>query len=98
MQNAYGALRGPTYWQGKLESARKLYEQGTTTATGLAEIYAILGDKEQALAWLAKAYEQSDDFLVFINIQPQFDKLRSDSRFQALVDKIFQGSVPVKNE
>ena len=98
LQNAYGALRGPIYWQGRLESAKKLYEQGNATATGLAEIYSILGDKEQALAWLAKAYEQSDDFLVFINIQPQFDKLRSDSRFRALVNKIFQGSALVKNE
>jgi hypothetical protein len=35
---------------------------------------------------------------VFINIQPQFDKLRSDLRFQALVNKIFQGSVQQKNE
>ncbi len=98
LQNAYGALRGPIYWQGRLESEKKLYEQGTTTATGLAEIYAILGDKEQALAWLAKAYEQSDDFLVFTNIKPQFDKLRSDSRFRALVNKIFQGSALLKNE
>jgi len=98
LQNAYRALRGPIYWQGRLESEKKLYEQGTTTATGLAEIYAILGDKEQALAWLAKAYEQSDDFLVFTNIKPQFDKLRSDSRFRALVNKIFQGSALLKNE
>jgi serine/threonine protein kinase/TolB-like protein len=98
LQNAYGALRGATYWQARLESAKKSYEEDTATATRLAEIYAILGDKEQALAWLAKAYEQSDDFLVFINIQPQFDKLRSDLRFQALVNKIFQGSVQQKNE
>jgi len=98
LQNAYGALRGPIYWQGRLESEKKLYAQGSATAIGLADIYSILGDKEQALAWLAKAYEESDDFLVFINIQPQFDKLHSDSRFQALVNKIFQSSVPVKNE
>jgi TolB-like protein len=98
LQNAYGALRGPIYWQGRLESAKKLYEQGSTTATALADIYSILGDKEQALASLAKAYEESDDFLVFINIQPQFDKLHSDSRFQALVNKIFESSAPVKNE
>jgi TolB-like protein/Tfp pilus assembly protein PilF len=98
LQNAYAALRGATYWQARLESAKKSYEENTATATRLAEIYAILGDKEQALAWLAKAYEQSDDFLVFINIQPQFDKLRSDLRFQALVNKIFQGSGQQKNE
>jgi TolB-like protein len=98
LQNAYRALRGATYWQTRLQSAKKSYDEDTATATKLAEIYAILGDKEQALAWLAKAYEQSDDFLVFINIQPQFDKLRSDLRFQALVNKIFQGSVQKKNE
>src|SRR5438046_2912016 len=98
LQNAYKQLRGPNYWQDRLVSATKLYDDGRATASAVAGIYAILGDKEQALAWLANAYEQSDDFLVFINIQPQFDRLRSDLRFQALVNKIFQGSVQQKND
>jgi TolB-like protein len=94
LQNAYKQLRGPNYWQDRLVSATKLYDDGRATASAVAGIYAILGDKEQAVDWLEKAYEQSDDFLVFLNIQPQFENLRSEPRFRALVKKIFDSPVP----
>jgi len=94
LQNAYKQLRGPNYWQDRLVSATKLYDDGRATASAVAGIYAILGDKEQAVDWLEKAYEQSDDFLVFLNIQPQFENLRSGPRFRALVKKIFHSPVP----
>jgi len=89
LQNAYGALSGPNYWKERLESTKGLYEHGVAPATAVAGIYSILGDKEQAFAWLERAYQQSDDFLVFLNIQPQFENLHSDPRFQALVQKVF---------
>ncbi len=94
LQNAYKQLRGPNYWQDRLASATKLYDDGRATASAVAGIYAILGDKEQAVDWLEKAYEQSDDFLVFLNIQPQFENVRSEPRFRALVRKIFHSPVP----
>jgi hypothetical protein len=59
----------------------------------VASVYAILGDNEQAIAWLEKAYQQADDFMVFVNIQPQFETLRGDSRFRALMDKVLHGSI-----
>ena len=89
LQNTYAARGGPNYWQHRLESTKQSYEQGTTTATAVAEIYAILGDNEQALAWLEKAFKEADDFLVFINIQPEFENLRTYPPYQALVQKIF---------
>ena len=94
LQNAYKQLRGPNYWQDRLVSATKLYDDGRATASAVAGIYAILGDKEQAVDWLEKAYGQSDDFLVFLNIQPQFENLRSEPRFRALVKKIIHSPVP----
>ena len=89
LQNTYAARGGPNYWQRRLESTKQSYEHGTTTATAVAEIYAILGDNEQALAWLEKALTESDDFLVFVNIQPEFENLRAYPPYQALVRKIF---------
>jgi len=89
LQNTYAALGGPNYWQRRLESAKQSYEHGTTTATAVAQVYAILGDNEQALAWLEKAYREADDFLVFVNIHPEFEKLRTYPPYQALIQKIF---------
>jgi TolB-like protein len=88
LQNAYRALLGPGYWQQRLESAKKLHAEHAAPATAVAGIYAILGDNEQAFAWLEKAYQESDDFLVFVNIQPQFENVHSDPRFAALMRKI----------
>jgi TolB-like protein len=89
LQNTRAALGGPNYWPDQLKSAMNLYQEGVAPPTLVAGIYAILGDNEQAFAWLEKAYQQSDDFLVFLNIQPQFENLHSDPRFQNLIQKVF---------
>jgi TolB-like protein/class 3 adenylate cyclase len=93
LQNARREIGGANYWQDQLASTTKLHEDGSTTATAVASVYAILGDNEQAIAWLEKAYQESDDFMVFVNIQPQFEMLRGDSRFRALMDKVLHGSM-----
>jgi TolB-like protein/DNA-binding winged helix-turn-helix (wHTH) protein/Tfp pilus assembly protein PilF len=50
----------------------------------VATIYARLGDRDRAMEWLAKAYEQRASDLVFLKVQPAFDNLRLDPRFEEL--------------
>ena len=45
-----------------------------------------LGDKERAMAWLEKGYE--DRFNPGVLLRPGFDPLRSDPRFKDLVHRI----------
>ena len=59
------------------------------TSYGYALIYTGLGDKEQALIWLRKAVEERSHWLVWIKVDPRFNTLRSDSRFQQLVRTVF---------
>src|SRR5262249_8366317 len=59
LQNARRELGGASYWQDQLASATKLHSESITTASAVASVYAILGDNEQAIAWLEKAYQQS---------------------------------------
>jgi tetratricopeptide (TPR) repeat protein len=59
------------------------------TSYGYALIYAGLRDKEQALIWLRKAVEERSHWLVWIRVDPRFDALRSDTRFQQLVGTVF---------
>jgi adenylate cyclase len=47
--------------------------------------YLGLGDKDQALTWLERAYEDRDQWMVYINSTPILDALRPEPRFQALV-------------
>ena len=55
----------------------------------MATIYAGLGDKDQAFAWLNRAYdERSDNLVLFIKVDPQMDGIRSDLRFAELVKRI----------
>jgi hypothetical protein len=49
-------------------------------------IYATLGDKDQAMTWLEKGYEER--FNPSVLLRPGFDPIRSDSRFQNLVRRI----------
>jgi len=87
-QNARKQLGGSHFGQDQLASTLELYKDGRTSASAVASIYAILGDNEQALDWLEKAYGQNDASLVFLNIQRQFDPLRSDPQFQTILRKI----------
>ena len=54
----------------------------------IASYYARLGDKEQALTWLEKGYEERDFRMTLISVSFEFDELRSEPRFQELVRKI----------
>jgi TolB-like protein/DNA-binding winged helix-turn-helix (wHTH) protein/Tfp pilus assembly protein PilF len=50
--------------------------------------YAGLQDNDQALASLEKAYNERSDFLLVLKVDPLFDGLREDPRFQELVRRI----------
>jgi TolB-like protein/Flp pilus assembly protein TadD len=57
--------------------------------TDIAAIYIGLGDKENALNWLERAYEIRSDTITYIKTEPRFDSLRNEVRFQKLIDEIF---------
>jgi len=54
----------------------------------LALIYNSLGDKDIALEWLAKAYEDRSTLLIWIRVEPRLDNLRSDPRFKAVLKRM----------
>ena len=54
----------------------------------LAILYVGLGEKEKALAALERAYAEHDLQMQYLGIDPGYDSIRSESRFQDLMRKI----------
>ena len=54
----------------------------------VALVYTGLGDRDQAFTWLEKANEDRDSLVTMLNAQPEFDTLRDDPRFNALLQRI----------
>jgi hypothetical protein len=47
-----------------------------------------VGNKEEAIAWLQKGYAQHSNVLTTLKVEPGFDPLRSDARFQELLQPV----------
>ena len=85
------AAHGPRgYWEKMLELSRQSDNapEAYTTNDNLAIIYARLEKKEKALQTLEQAYQERQLHMTEIAIEPAFDVLRSEPRFQSLVHQI----------
>lgn len=54
----------------------------------IAATYLAMGDRKQALEWLEKAATEDPGWVVWIKVDPAMDPLRSDPRFQKLVEEM----------
>jgi TolB-like protein len=63
-------------------------EEGYLQSYYLVEPYISLGRDQEAVTWLAKAAESHDVEIVFISVDPRFDRLRENPRFQAIVNSL----------
>jgi len=54
----------------------------------IAIIHAGLGQRDQALVWLEKGYQERSAWMVWLKVDPRFDALRSDPRFQDLLRRV----------
>jgi len=79
----------------KIEEARKilaelteLSQQRRVSPYDFAVLYTALNDKEKAFEWLEKAYEERNEYTSFLAVEPRFEPLRSDPRFEDLLRRI----------
>jgi Flp pilus assembly protein TadD len=47
-----------------------------------------IGDKDQAFVWLEKAYTEHSNTLITLKVEPGYDSLRSDPRFQDVMRRV----------
>jgi len=63
-------------------------KQQYVSALDIALIYLGMGERRLALDWLEKAYHEHSWFLIYLKVDPRFDALRSDPRFQNIVRRV----------
>ena len=80
---------------GKKEEAKKILaklkkkrEHSFVSPASLGILCGALGEKDEAFAWLDKAYELRDPQLTYLKVGPKFAPLRSDPRFQNLLRRM----------
>ncbi|MFQ6109654.1 MAG: protein kinase, partial [Candidatus Aminicenantales bacterium] len=82
---------------GRKDEARKMLANflgGEPKPTGawdawfLVEIYASLGEKEEAFLWLESAFKERNSLLPWLRENPGYAPLRSDPRFQDVVRRM----------
>jgi len=81
---------------GRTTEAWKVVEELKQAAQGrggmdhsIAVVLAGLGEKDQAFAWLEKAYQEHEGGLILLKVNSVLDPLRSDPRFEDLVRRVF---------
>ncbi|PZR76912.1 MAG: hypothetical protein DLM73_01100 [Chthoniobacterales bacterium] len=90
------AMLGQAYArQGKTDEARKIHarlrEQAKSqyvSPYAFAVVLTALGDKAHAIDELQRGYDDSGFYISLIKVDPLFDPLRGDPRFEALVQKV----------
>jgi TolB-like protein/Tfp pilus assembly protein PilF len=71
-----------------LADLQHLAQTRYVSAIYFAGVYTGLGDNKMALDWLDKAYKERNDRLVYLNVDPMADSLRSEPRFRDLMKRL----------
>ena len=71
-----------------MEELFRLAETQTVSSYVFARGYAALGDKEKALAKLEEGYQERASLMHVLRVDPNFDELRSEPRFQEVLRKM----------
>ena len=51
-------------------------------------IYAAMGEADQCFYWLDKSYQKHDVELYWLKVEPPFEIIRNDPRYQVMLDKV----------
>jgi serine/threonine-protein kinase len=80
---------------GRTEDARKIMaeiqnpaKQKYISPYGMGVVHLGLGETEEALRWLERACDERATWMIFLNVHPYFDQLRSDPRFQNMIAQL----------
>jgi TolB-like protein/Flp pilus assembly protein TadD len=71
-----------------LRQLREFSKSGYVMPCWMAHIFTALNDIDEAFRWLDKAYAERSAWMALLKMDPWFDPLRSDPRFQDLLQRV----------
>ena len=79
--------------EGHIKELNALIRRTEETAGGspsfyTAMVYASKGDSEEAFNWLNKSFENNEVELYWLKVEPEFESIHSDPRWQEMLDKV----------
>ena len=64
------------------------YEKKLVSPMNAATGYLLAGEKDLALKWLEKSFEERDPNMPYLSCEPLYDSLRADPRFQSILRRM----------
>jgi tetratricopeptide (TPR) repeat protein len=89
--HAYAAANQGSEARSVLRQLSRMSKEMYVPPYPVAAIHAALGEKDEALGLLEKAYEQHDSWMDYLAVDPRLSVLRSDARFSNLLDRMHLG-------
>ena len=71
-----------------LEELLKLSKERYITPASIALVYNGLDDRDETLKWLERGVEERDLRMTFLKVEPKWNNLRSDARFQEIMRRV----------
>jgi TolB-like protein/Tfp pilus assembly protein PilF len=78
-----------------LERLKQRSKQQYVSPFYIALVCAGLGESDEAVQWLQRAYSDRSNPIIFLKVDPEVDSLRSNEGFQKLLNQLGYGSAPV---
>jgi hypothetical protein len=76
------------YWRRTVENYRESAKSSYVPPVLMAMACVRIGDKQCVFEWLDKGFQERDDLMINLKVEPVFDFLHADPRFQDLVRRV----------
>lgn len=90
LANLQGQLErlGPDVFRRRILEWEAADADAPVSSSAIAIGYARLGETDRAIEWLEKSFASHTRDLIYLKVEPSYDSLRGDPRFQKMLSRL----------